>query len=116
MRRRARDIGQVFQSRDRRLRTQFAVRWGEIKRHLEYRIAAKTVGVVAVLVAGRDHQQAEADDVGESVRDLIRRARVLDAGSHTIGDAQSLLDLAQNQDAAVRRQQATIEFGDDGLA
>ena len=41
-------------------------------RHLEYRIGAKTVGVVAVLVAGGDHQEAEPDDVGESMRDLVR--------------------------------------------
>jgi hypothetical protein len=46
-------------------------------RHLEYRIDAKTVGVVAVLVAGGDHQEAEADDVGESVRNLIGRTRIL---------------------------------------
>ena len=71
-------------------------------RHLEYRIDAKTVGVVAVLVAGSDHQEAEPDDVGESMRDLIRCARILDTASETISDAQPLLDLAQHQDAAVR--------------
>src|ERR1700716_1284415 len=68
----------------------------------EYRIDAKTVGVVAVLVAGGDHQEAEADDVGESVRDLIRCALILDTASKTISDAQPLLNLAQHQDAAVR--------------
>src|SRR2546430_10263332 len=57
-------------------------------RHFEHRIGAKTVGVVAVLVAGGDHQEAEADDVGESVRDLIRRTLVLDTACETIGDAQ----------------------------
>ena len=66
------------------------------------RIGAKTVGVVAVLVAGGDHQEAEPDDVGESVRDLIRCALILDTASKTISDAQPLLDLAQHQDAAVR--------------
>jgi hypothetical protein len=70
-------------------------------RHLEHRIDAKTVGVIAVLVAGGDHQ-AEADDVGESVRDLIGRTRVLDTAGETIGDAQPLLGFAQHQDAAVR--------------
>jgi hypothetical protein len=59
-------------------------------RHLEYRIGAKTVGVVAVLVAGGDHQEAEPHDVGESVRDLVRCARILDAASETISDAQSI--------------------------
>src|SRR5450759_5090154 len=33
-------IWQVFQSRDRRLRTQFAIRWRKIERHLEHGIAA----------------------------------------------------------------------------
>jgi len=36
------------------------------------------------------------------VRDLVRCARILDAASETISDAQSLLDRAQHQDAAVR--------------
>jgi hypothetical protein len=71
-------------------------------RHFEHRIGAKTVGVVAVLVAGGDHQEAEADDIGESVRDLIWRTLVLDTACETIGDAQPLLDLAQHQDSAVR--------------
>ena len=109
-------IGQVFKTRDRRLRTQFAIRWREIERHLEHGIAAKTGGVVAVFIARRNHQQPKADDVGERVRDLIRHPRVFDTRSHSIGDAKPLLDLAQNKNAAVRRQQTTIEFGDDCLA
>jgi len=71
-------------------------------RNLEHRIDAKTVGVIAVLVAGGDHQEAEADDVGESVCDLIGRTGVLDTAGETVGDAQPLLGLAQHQDAAVR--------------
>jgi hypothetical protein len=35
------------------------------------------------------------------VSDLIRRAWVNDAGGHAIGEAKALLDLAQNQNAAV---------------
>ena len=50
------DIRQVLQPRDGRLRTQIAVRGSKVMRHLEHRIDAKTVGVVAVLVAGSDHQ------------------------------------------------------------
>src|SRR5271166_649294 len=44
-------IGQVFQARNRRLRTQLAIRWRQIERHLEYRIATQGIGVVAVFVA-----------------------------------------------------------------
>ena len=76
----------------------------------------KRIGVVAVFIARRDHQQPKANDVGERVRDLVGRARVLDAGGHAIGDAKALLDLAQNQNAAIRRQQTSVEFGDNRLA
>ena len=58
-------------------------------RHFEHRIGAKTVGVVAVLVAGGDHQEAEADDIGESVRDLIWRTLVLDTACERIGCSTS---------------------------
>jgi hypothetical protein len=109
-------IGQIFQARNRRLRTQLAIRWRQIERHLEHRIAAQGIGVVAVFVARCDHQQPKADDVGEAVRDLIRRARVNHAGGHPIGDAKALLDFAQNQNATVRRQQTTVKFGDDWRA
>ncbi len=109
-------VGQVFQSRDRRLRAQFAIRWREIERHLEHGIAAKTGGVVAVFIARRDHQQPKANDVGERMRDQIGRSRVFDARRDAIGDAKALLHLAQNHNPAVRRQQTAIEFGDDCLA
>jgi hypothetical protein len=60
-------------------------------------------------------EQPKANDVGER-RDLIRRARVFDARRDTIGDAKALLHFTQNQDPAVRRHPAAIEFGDDCLA
>ena len=53
-------VGQIFQPRDRRLRTQFAIGRRQIERHLEHRIAAQRTGVVSVLVSRRDHQQAES--------------------------------------------------------
>src|SRR3984893_5716666 len=34
----------------------------------------------------------------------------------TLSNAKALLDLAQGHNAAVRRQQTTVEFRDDGLA
>ena len=43
-------------------------------------------------------------------------ARIVDAGGQTLGDTQPLLDLAQSQHAAVGRQQAAVEPGDDRLA
>ena len=81
-------VGHVLDPGDGRLRTQLAVRRRQVERHLEYRIDAKTVGVVAVLAAGGDHQEAEADDVGESVRDLIRCAPILDTASKSAAVAR----------------------------
>ena len=109
-------VGQVLQPRDRRLRTQFAIRRRQIERHLEHRIAAQRIGVVAVLIARRDHQQAKANDVGYRMRDMVGSARVLDAGGHALGDAKAALDLAQSQNTAVRRQLAAVEFDHDILA
>ena len=44
----------------------------------------QAVGIVAVLVAGGDHQQAEAQHVGEAP-----------------GQAEAILDLTQRQQAAI---------------
>jgi hypothetical protein len=93
---------QVLQPADRRLRTQRAIRWRQFERHLEHRIGAQGIGVVAVLIARRDHQQPEANDVSEAMRDLTGRPRVHHTGGYAIGDAKPLVDLAQNHNAAVR--------------
>ena len=106
-------VRQVFQPRDRRLRTQIALRWSQIMRHLEDWIDAKGIGVVAVLMASRDHQQAETNDVGEPVRDQFGYARINDAGGQTLGNAKTLLNLAQDQNTGIRRQQPAVELGGD---
>ena len=109
-------VRQILQPRDRRLRTQLAIRRRKIERHLEQGIASQGTGVVAVFVAGADHQQPKANDVGQAVRDLIRRPRINHAGGEPIGDAKALFDLAQRQNAAVRRQHAAVKFDLDALA
>ena len=109
-------IGQVFQTGDGRLRTQFAIRRQQIERHLEHGIAAQIGCVVAVFVTCCDHQQTKPDDLGERVGNQLGRAWVHHAGSEPIGDAKALLDLAQNQNTGVRRQQPTVEFRHNSLA
>jgi len=109
-------VRQILQPRDRRLRTQLAIRRRKIERHLEQGIASQGTGVVAVFVAGADHQQPKANDVGQAVRDLIRRPRINHASGEPIGDAKALFDLAQRQNAAVRRQHAAVKFDLDALA
>jgi hypothetical protein len=63
---------------------------------------AQAVGIVAVLVAGRDHQQAEAPHLGETMADALWRAWIVNASGETFGHAQAGLNLAQRQQAAIR--------------
>ena len=109
-------VRQVLQPRDRRLRAQFAIRGRKVERHLEHRIGAQPIGVVAVLIARRDHQHAKANDLGHRMRDMVGSARVLDAGGHALGDAKSALDLAQSQNPAVGGKPPAVEFNHDILA
>jgi len=94
-------VGQVLQARDGRLRAQrrlaFQPRHGE----LEHRVRAQPVRIVAVLVARRDHQQAKADDLVETMHDALRIARVREAGRQSSGHVEALLHLAQHQQPTV---------------
>ena len=92
-------------------RTQVAARRQPLERQLEQRIAAQAGGVVAVLVAGGDHQQPEADDVCERMHGAAGIARIVDAGGEAAGDFEPALDLAQHQQPAAGRQPAAIEPG-----
>ena len=74
----------------------------------------RAVGIVAVLVAGRDHQQAEAQDGGEVVLDPPRGARVVEADGEPLRKSQPALDLAQGQQAAIGGQLPAVEAGDQG--
>jgi len=86
------------------------------QRQFEGRVVPQAGGIVAVLVSGGDHQHAEAHDVGDAVDDALRIAWICDAGGQAVGYAETLLDLAQDQDAAVRGELPAIKAGDDGLA
>jgi hypothetical protein len=109
-------IRQVLQPRDGRLRTEVPTRRQSFERQLEQRIGAQGIRVVTVFVASRDHQQPEADDIGQCVHGAVGITRILDAGGQTVGHRKSALDLAQDQQTAVGRQPATVEAGDNLLA
>jgi len=110
------NVWQIFQPRDRRLRTELPIRRRQIERHFEHRIAAKRIGVDAILVAGADHQEPKTNDIRQAVRDLIARARIDHAGGESVGHPKTLFDLAHRKDAAIRRQQASIESDHNGFA
>ena len=109
-------VGQVLEPRDGRLRAQRRSIGQAIERELEGGVVAQHGGVVPVFVASRDHQQAEADDLGQAVPDPLRAAGIVETGSQAIGDAEPALDLAQRQHAAIGGQPTAVEAGDQGLA
>jgi hypothetical protein len=63
---------------------------------------AQRVGVVAVLIAGGDHQHAKPDDFGQAMHHLLRRPRVLETPGEPVGQSQPVFDLAQGQQTALR--------------
>jgi len=73
-------------------------------------------GVVAFLAAGRDHQRAETDHVGQAVPDRLRRPRAIEAAGQALGDAEAALDLAQRQHAAIAGQTPAVEASGQRLA
>jgi hypothetical protein len=107
---------QVLRARDGRLRAERVTAGQLVQRQLEGRVMAQAAGVVAILVASRDHQHPEAQNGGGIMADPLRQARVVDAGGQALGDAEPLLDLAQQQHAGVGGELPTVEAGDDGLA
>jgi len=76
-----------------------------------YRLIYRVVERRVVILTCRDHHQSEPDNVGKGVRDMIRRTGIIDAGSHTISYTKALLNLAQQQNTAVRGEQTAIETG-----
>ena len=102
-------VRQVLGARNSRLRTQIAMVGQPVHRQLEQRIGPQVIGVVAVLVAGGDHQHAKADDLIEPMHDALGRPRVMDAGGEPLGDPQALLDLAQHQQPPIGGHHRAVE-------
>jgi len=106
----------VLKARQRRLRAERS-RVGQAPvGELEQRVVAEAVGIVAVLLAGGDHQQAKTQHLGEAMLDALRRARVADAGGEAPGHSEAFLDLTQRQQPTVGRERPAVEAGDDRIA
>jgi hypothetical protein len=61
---------------------------------------AQNIGIVAILIAGGDHQYAEADNVLERMHHLRGLARIGNVRCQAGRDAAALLDFAQCQQTA----------------
>ena len=83
---------------------------------LEQGVGAERVAVVGILVAAGDRQHAEAQHGGERVDDQCRVAPVADTACQRLGQAEAPFRLAQQDQAAVGGDQATIEGGRHLLA
>ncbi len=109
--------GQVFQSADARLRAQVITALGQAAdRHLEGRVGAQRVAVVAVGIARRDQQRPITDHLGNLVHYPFRIARVFDAGGQAFGDLEPLFDRCQQQYPGVGGQPAAVKSGMHRLA
>ncbi len=109
-------VRQVLQARDGRLRAQVGIIRQAPHRQLEHRVTAQGIGVVAVLVARRDHQHARADDLVQAMDHPARITRVTDAARQARRDGKPLLDLSQRQQTTIGRHAGTIETRLDRLA
>ena len=85
-------------------------------RHLESRIDAQRIEVVAVFVTAGDGKHPRPDHVGMGMDDAARIAGVRHASAEHRGNTEPLFDLAQNQNTAIRGQLSAIERGCDFLA
>ena len=85
-------------------------------RHLECRIDAQCIEIVAVLVPAGDGEHPRSDHVGMGVDDAALITGVRHASAEHRGHAEPLFDLAQNENTAIRGELSGIERGCDVLA
>lgn len=108
--------GEVLQPRQRRLAHQVGTGLRTAAdRDLQRGVRAQRVDVVAILVAGRDHQHPCPCHVGVAVADAGRIAIAAQRSGDSRGQSEAALDLAQDHQPAVRGQAAGIEGGCERL-
>ncbi len=94
---------QVLQPRQGWLAHQIGARLGvPSASHLEGRIEAQAIKVVAVLIAASDGEHPRPDHVGMTVPCAQGIAFVPQALRQQLGQAEAVLEFAQQQNAAVR--------------
>ena len=83
---------------------------------LKGRVDAQGIKIVAILIAAGDGEHPRPDHVGVAVSRTPRIAFVLNARCQQLGQAEAALDLAQQQNAAIRRQPPAVKPGAQFLA
>jgi hypothetical protein len=71
-------------------------------RQFECRIGPQGRGVIAILIAGSDHQHPEPDHLGKTMNHLALCSRILKATRQPIGNTKALFELPQHQNACIR--------------
>jgi hypothetical protein len=108
--------GCVLQPRQGRLAHQIAARLRQPPAgQLEGRVEAQPIEVVTILVAAGDGEHPRPYHLRVRLIDTLGVAPVDEASGETIGEPEPRLDLAQQQNAAIRRQPPAVETGDDFL-
>ena len=103
-------VGEVLQARQCRLAHQIGAGLRcATDGNLQSWIGAQHIDVVAVLVAGSDHQHPRPCHLGVAVTDASRIAVIVERAGDRLGQTQANLDLAKNDKAAIRGQAAGIE-------
>jgi hypothetical protein len=101
---------QVLDAGNSRLRAQRRTRDRRpVQRHLEGRIVAQHVAVVAIRIAGHDRQHAEPQDVIKRMRDLARLPRIVQARRQPVRQVQPPFDVLKQQDTTIGRGATSID-------
>jgi hypothetical protein len=104
-------LDRVLQPRERGLRTE---RRAAVARHnLKRGIVTQPVGIVDVLVPGRDLIEALAKQRSDVVGDIPRVAGIRDAADDIGAEAQLLVELSDEQQAGVCRECAASKVDDE---
>jgi hypothetical protein len=78
-------------------------------RQLEQRVRAQGVAIVGIAITAGDGQHAEAEHPGKPVGDQCRVAPIPDTTGQKLRQAEAAFRLAQQHQAAIRGDQASVE-------
>src|SRR5438876_823547 len=78
---------------------------------LERRVAAQSVEIVGTFVAAGDRENPSAQNIGQPMDDPARITLVRDHPGEPLGNAEPMLRLGEQHDAAIRANASNIKGG-----